>query len=271
MNIEQSTERMRKMAKLIDKLWNWGHLEGSHNEITKLNCSMTPEEFGEVYGIKNSFMVSYGGNIQPPFGPLAKRFSGLKEVVWSVLGDLSSPLPEHRLGNTLDIIEALSEGGNITGGIVDDFFSEKRMKRFTPEVLKEIKQTLNSHGLKFWCVLYDHQLELDLEKYMDCFDGVTFWIWRCEDIVKVDEYLDKLFAITQGKPTMLGMYLWDYAGAKPMDIALFEKQLSLYFELLQEKKIDGVVFCSSTIGDADLETNALLKSYIKEQGEIEIG
>ena len=258
------------MPKLVDRLWNWGHLEGSHNQITKLNCSMTPEKFGEVYGIKNTFMVSYGGNIQPPFSSLAKRFSGLSEVVWSVLGEFSTPLPEDRLGNTKDIIEALQSGRNITGGVVDDFFSEERMKRFPPEVLMEIKRTLNSHGLKFWCVLYSHQLDFDLEKYMDCFDGVTFWIWKCEDIENVETYLDKFSVLTKDKLTMLGIYLWDYAGEKPMDIKLFEKQLSLYFSLLKEGKTDGVLFCSSTVGDADLETNSLLKSYVKEQGQSEI-
>ncbi len=258
------------MSKLIEKLWNWGHLEGSHNEITKLNCGMTPEEFGEVYGIKNSFMVSYGGNIQPPFSPLAKRFRGLNQVIWSVLGDFSTPLPEDRLGNTNDIIEALKSGENITGGIVDDFFSEERMERFPPEVLMEIKQTLNRHGLKFWCVLYAHQLDFDLEPYMDCFDGVTFWIWQCKDIVNMEQYLEMLSDIVKDKPTMLGIYLWDYAGEKPMDIKLFDKQMSHYFSLIRERQIEGVVFCSSTVGDADLETNALLKAYIKEQGQIEI-
>ncbi len=255
---------------LSDKLWNWGHLEGSHNEITGLNCKMTPEEFAREYGIANTFMVSYGGNIQPPFAPFAKRFSGLRRVVWSVLGDFSSPLPEHELGNTPDIIEALKAGTNIAGGIVDDFFSEERMKRFTPEVLSKIKAELNKHGLKFWCVLYAHQLDFELEKYMDCFDGITFWIWECKDIANMEEYLKKLSEITKGKPTMLGIYLWDYAGEKAMDSLLFENQLSHYFELLKQKSIEGVVFCSSTVGDAPLETNKILKSYIKEQGQIEI-
>ena len=68
------------MAKLIDKFWNWGHLEGSHNDCTGLDCSMTPEEFAEEYGIRNSFIVSYGGNIQPPFDGLAERLSGLREI-----------------------------------------------------------------------------------------------------------------------------------------------------------------------------------------------
>ena len=82
------------MAKLKDKLWNWGHLEGDHNKITNFECSMTPEGFAEEYGIKNAFIVSYGGDINPPFNNFAKRFSGLNNVIWSVLGDGSSPLPD---------------------------------------------------------------------------------------------------------------------------------------------------------------------------------
>ena len=257
------------MAQLVDKLWNWGHLEGSHNQCTHMNCSMSPEEFADEYGIRNAFIVSYGGNIQPPFDPFAKRFSGLREVKWSVLGDASTPLPEDRLGNTKDIIEVLGVGGNITGGIVDDFFSPERMNRFTPEVLMEIKEKLHENGLDFWCVLYDSQLDFDLEQYLPCFDGITFWIWECEKIAGMEAYLKKLFALAKDKAVMLGVYLWDYGGNEDvMDLALFEKQVSTYFDLLREKRIEGIVFCSSTLGDADLETNKLLRNDDKRHTHI---
>ncbi len=260
------------MTKLADKLWNWGHLEGSHNECTKLDCSMTPEEFASVYGIRNSFIVSYGGNIQPPFDNIAKRMKGLREIKWSVLGDASTQLPEAKLGNTQDIIDVLPYAQNITGGVVDDFFSPARMERFTPEVLKKIKTTLNNKGLDFWCVLYDLQLDLELEKYMECFDGVTFWIWECENIANMEAYLEKLSKIAKDKKVMLGIYLWDYSekNNKPMNSHLFEKQLCRYFNLLKDNKIEGVIFCSSTIGDADLETNKILKRYIAQYGDTEI-
>ena len=44
------------MAKVIDKLWNWGHLEGSHNKVCNMECNMSPEQFAEEYGIRNSFI-----------------------------------------------------------------------------------------------------------------------------------------------------------------------------------------------------------------------
>ena len=58
-----------KMAavKIIDKLWFWGHLEGSHNQDLGLNCKMSPEEFAQEYGIKN------GGNMQAPYDSFVKR------------------------------------------------------------------------------------------------------------------------------------------------------------------------------------------------------
>ena len=256
------------MTKLSEKLWNWGHLAGSHNALCNVECKMSPAQFAEEYGIRNSFIVSYGGNIVPPFKDKAKEFESLDKVVWSVLGDGSTPLPEDELGNTKDIIEVLPFAKNIVGGVVDDFFSPERMERFTPEVLKKIKAALNEKGLKFWCVLYNMQLHLDLEKYMECFDGVTFWIWEARNIPNMDEYLTKLFAITKDKPVMLGMYVYDYcAEGGIMDPSLFEMQIKRYFELIKDKTIEGVIFCSNTLGDAPLETNKVLKEYVKKFGD----
>jgi len=260
------------MAKLIDKFWNWGHLEGSHNECTGLECSMTPEQFAEEYGIRNSFIVSYGGNIKPPFDGLAKRLSGIREIKWSVLGDASSPLPEAELGNTEDILNVLNDGTNITGGVVDDFFSPERMERFTPEVLKKIKAALNARGLDFWCVLYEFQLDLDLEKYMDCFDGITFWVWKSENIPQFDGYLKKVLDLAKGKPVMTGIYVWDWANkiSRPLPAALFEEQLGKCIDNVISGATDGIVVCSSTLGDAKLKTNSILKEYINKYGDTDI-
>ena len=260
------------MGKLIDKLWNWGHLEGSHNKIVPFECKMSPEEFAMQYGIKNSFIVSYGGNIQPPFHNLAKRFACLEQIKWSVLGDASSPLPNSELANTQDVLDVLSCAKNINGCVMDDFFSPDRMKRFPPHVLKKIKQKLNENGLDFWCVLYDLKIFENLNDYIGCFDGVSFWIWGCEKIENLDMYLKHFFEITQNKQKMLGVYLYDYLDDKtqPMNIKLFEIQLKTYFELLLKNKIDGIIFCSNTIGDAPLETNKLLKEYILQYGNKEI-
>jgi hypothetical protein len=258
--------------KLIDKLWNWGHLEGSHNKSLKFNCNMSPEQFAEEYGIKNAFIVSYGGNIQPPYDALAKRMSSLKNIKWSVLGDASTPLPDARLGNTEDVISTAKQVDNISGGVVDDFFSPIRLERFTPEVLSEIKKTLNDNGLDFWCVLYAHELDKDinLAQYLPCFDGITFWLWNCSDIPNIEDYTKRIKALAGDIPVMMGAYLWDYSINKPMDSTLFKKQLEFSFDLIIKGELEGAVICSNTIGDADIETNRILKEYLKKYGDVEV-
>ena len=258
--------------KIIDKLWNWGHLEGSHNKDLGLNCKMSPEKFAEEYGIRKSFIVSYGGNIQPPYDAFAGRFSVLNEVKWSVLGDASTPLPEAELGNTQDVVDTLFVGKNITGAVVDDFFSPERIERFAPTILRKMQNKLHENGLDFWCVLYNHQLNMDLQEYIDCFDGVTFWVWGSQHLENVEEYLQKLFVMAKGKKIMLGIYLWDWfdTSSRPMQPDLFEVQIRRYFEILGSGEIEGVVFCSNTVGDADTEVNRILKCYIIEYGDKKI-
>ena len=257
------------MSLFSEKLWNWGHLEGSHNGCTPFECAMTPEEFAREYGIPNAFIVSYGGNIQPPYGEMAERFSGLGQIKWSALGDSSTPLPDHRWGNVPDVVALSQSTKNVSGAIVDDFFSPVRVKRFTPEVLAEMKAELNANGLDFWCVLYSHELDSveGLERYLDCFDGITFWFWGCNRMNDTVGDVNRVLELAKGKPVMMGVYLWDYAQKSDMDNGIFEGQLQLGKEMLLSGTLAGMVFCSGTLGDADIETNRILKRWVAENGD----
>ena len=52
--------------------------------------------------------------------------------------------------------------------------------------------------------------------------------------------------------------------------ARLEEQLRLYFPLLEEGKVWGLVFCSNTTGDADTEANRVLKRLVAEYKDREI-
>lgn len=256
--------------KLKEKLWNWAHLEGSHNKYTSMTLSMTPETFAEEFGIPNAFVVSFGGNIQPPFDDMAKRMSGLRELKWAVLSDISTPLPEDELGNTKDVLAVAEKYDHITGGIMDDFFFPERMERFTPEVLKKIRKALNDKGMDFWCVLYTNQLEEDLGELIDCYDGVSMWVWESENIVNMDQYFAKLKELAPDKKLMLGLYLWDYNTKKEMDPALFEKHLSFNFSKIESGEIEGMIVCSNAVGDAGFKSCDILKEYVAKYGDKEV-
>ena len=120
-------------------------------------------------------------------------------------------------------------------------------------------------------MLYDMQLDMELGKYLDCFDGVTFWIWKSTELPNMEKHVEKLLSVIGDKPLMLGMYLFDYGtGGIPMNPELFENQLRLYFNYLRQGKTEGIIFCSGTVGDAELETNRILKKYIAQYGETEL-
>ena len=145
------------------------------------------------------------------------------------------------------------------------------MERFPPQVLKKIRARLNEKGLDFWCVLYAHEFDRKLEQYLDCFDGITFWVWYSGDIPFAKDSVERLLTIAKDKPVMLGIYTFDYAaGAVKMKPELFEMQLKLYADMLKMKKIEGIVVCSSTIGDADLDTNKILKDFLLKHGNDDI-
>lgn len=258
--------------KLKDKLWNWGHLAGSHNAIMKYECNMDLTTFAKEYQIPNAFVISYAGNIQPPYDNLAEELKSLREIKWSVLGDASTPLPESPLGWTDDVIEIAGKKKNITGGMVDDFFSPKRLEKYPPEILEKMHQKLNNSekNLDFWSVLYIAQLEENISKHIECFDGVSLWAWYQENIDKIEEYIAKFFKLTEGKRKMLGIYTYDYGNRRPMEISRFKRQLEYYVELLKNGEIEGIIFCSGCIGDMDLETNKFLKEYIALHGDEEI-
>lgn len=226
---------------------------------------MTPEEFSVAYGVPNAFVVSYAGNINPPFDALADRLSGLQEIKWSILGDAGTPLPEAELAYTEEIIELAKKYPNVTGGVIDDFYSPKRLERFSPAVLQKIQKKLSENGLDFWAVLYEvHIAEENLKEYYDCFDGITYWIWKQEHIDDLDAYLELFFDRFPNKRKMLGIYIWDYARLVPMEQERFIKQLDKYAALLLERKVEGLIVCSGCAGDANLETNRFLKRYLRE-------
>ena len=55
--------------------------------------------------------------------------------------------------------------------------------------------------------------------------------WELPD---AESYVEKIRALVQGKPLMLGVYLFDYGtGGVPMDPVLFENQLTLYLDYLR--------------------------------------
>ena len=258
------------METIRDRLWIWGHLAGSHNGWGGKGMSvMSPSEGAHYIGARNVFMVSFGGNLQPPFDRYSKCLESMREVKFSIVGDGSSPEKGDSMGDLEEVIGQINRYKNVTGGILDDFFEPKRLKVYTREKLLEMNRRLKEGAgadADMWCVLYDHQLDNDLGGRLDAFDGVTFWTWEEHNLVHFERNYEKLQKVAAGKRKMLGIYLYEYPNGHEMKAENVVMQLEKYSRLLCGGEIEGIIFCSNTVMDVDYECVAAAKHWIAENG-----
>jgi hypothetical protein len=208
----------------------------------------------------------------PPFDQESMAMQPLNEVVWSVLGAFGSNGENE--GDLYEVLRQADMFPNITGGILDDFFADKkRLKLFPPEKIQRMQKILHngaSRPLELWVVVYDFNLDMDLKPYLDCCDVITFWTWKSENLAKMEENFKRLCDMTPGKKHMVGCYMYDYGNNQPMPLEIMKKQCGKYEEWLKDGTADGLILCSNCCADVGLETVPWTKEWIKKIGE-EIG
>lgn len=260
------------MRRFKDKLWIWGHTAGAHNHFYQIKGEsvMTPVEGANYLGAQNIFMIVHKDNPKPPFDKYSKSMETMSEVKWSVVGDGGSKEDNAGYGNLDEVIRQSILFPNVTGGIFDDFFSPERMKEYTPEKLKYMRDRLHkneSKQLDMWCVIYNHDLDKNIGIYLNEFDGVIFWTWKESELSAFEENYRKFLSITQHKKRMLGCYLYNYGEAKETTIEMIDFQLNRYRRCIYDNEIEGIVFCSNTVIDLGLPAVGYAKEWIAKHGE----
>ena len=191
---------------------------------------------------------------------------GLKEVKYSIVGDSSSP--EKPFGDIDEVIDQSKKFDNITGGIFDDFYGEKRFETYTPEVVKQIRDKMHEANLDMWCVYYANQLNTgELADRLQYLDGFTFWTYSETELKDFEENYAEFLRQTQGKRRMLGCYLYDFSECHPLSKDTMEYQLNRYAKALKTGEVEGIIFCASPIIDMDLEAIDYTRKWIKEHGK----
>jgi len=210
----------------------------------------------------------------PPFDREAAELTEMKQVVWSIVGAGGFTRNDDGWGDLNEVIRQAKMHSNVTGGILDDFCSKKRLGIFPPERLEEIRAKMRSEvgrPMDLWVVWYEHQLDDPVQAHLDRCDVITFWTWKAKNLTNLDSYMEKAMARTAGKRLLAGCYMWDYGGRQPMSLDLMKHQCETYYRWMQEGKIEGIIFCSNCIADLGLETVAWTRQWIAQVGDEEIG
>lgn len=250
-----------------DRFWLWGHEAGSHDRgwNTPVASRMTPAEAAFYLGIPNLIMVRYEGRPAPPFDPYALALAPLRQVVWSVVGAASQTDEEERE----HVVKLAARFPNITGVMMDDFFRRpvegEEYGALSCEELRALREQLQ--GLDLWAVLYDHQLDLPVGRYLELCDKVSFWTWKARHLEAMERNFDRVEELAPGCGKVLGCYMWDYGQKRPMPVERMQRQCEVGLSWLKEGRIEGMIFLASCICDLQLEAVEWTRNWIASAGD----
>lgn len=267
------------MSCLRDHVWLWGQTPGSHHASGVYNLPgtnrMTPAEGCRYFGIPNCCRVAMTAGPVPPFDEETRALSGLDRVVWSLVGAGGVTRNEENGGDLEEVIRQAKMFPNVVGGVMDDFLlTERRRAIFTPEVLRRMRKRFDEGAgrkMEMWTVYYEREFDIPVEEYLEVFDVITFWTWYGENILKLEENLERAFAAAPGKRFLAGCYMWDYGNGRPLTPELMGMQLEIYRKYMHAGKLDGIILCSNCIADIGIQEVEQTREWLREHGDEMLG
>ncbi|MEP6670157.1 MAG: twin-arginine translocation signal domain-containing protein [Chthoniobacter sp.] len=258
---------------LRDRLWMWGHDAGSLKNsygIGTRGGDILPGEAIQYMGIPNVCMVRFTGTPRPPFDDYAKQFAHARRLTWSFVDGDRSLTTEQKRQLALDLATKLP---NLVGLDMDDFFlgdavpkaaDGEAQAHLSVTQVEEIHRELRtrSRPLDLSIVLYSQQLHPAIQRHLDLVDNVYFWTWRARDLEKLADNFAAYRKIAPAKPTLLGIYMWDFGEKKPISLEMMEHQCRLGLQWLTQGEIEGLIFHCTPLCDMNLEAVAWAKDWI---------
>ncbi len=255
-----------------DRLWMWGHhrdsfkaLKGTKEQLynlpfdTRIDMAAACKDMN----IPGCFVVRWTNNPKKAELPeYMKQFKDTKRVGFSITDSAAEDFGEKvRLG-----FEYADKMPNLTTLIMDDFFSYKGYG-LTLEVLREAKRGIARRNLKLGVVLYSdaNKIKPEFKDVLDLCDEVTLWFWHGKNVGTIEPQVGKLKdLIGDEKPVLLGQYMYDFGGRKPLPGKDMDLQLAAASRLLSQKAINGVIFHCTPLVDMDLDAVKVSKTWINE-------
>jgi hypothetical protein len=263
---------------LRDRLWMWGHDSGVYDGAygpynIPLSIPIGMADAIKSMGIPNVCVIRRG----IPFNGYINQFKSVKRIAWAMA--MGSNESYQTLKNY--VFGLRDTMPNLTGYFLDDFFrfsgaqsGDNSMKGAAPAALsmEELEQLYQEtlaykRRLDLSVVLYTHQLRPSIQPAMKYVDIVSLWIWNGNDIQKIEENFKKYRSLVPDKPTLLGIYMWDFGGKKELDQDFMIKQLNYAHRLYKEGKIEGMIFHCTPLVNKNLKAVNYARDWIAKYGD----
>jgi hypothetical protein len=107
-------------VRVRDRLWAWGHHEGSYNGTFGLpgTSRITPIEGATYLGLRNLIFIRYLGKPAYPWDQYAIPFRAMDRLMWSATGASGQTSAEERQR----VLQLAKTMPNLRGLFLDDFF-----------------------------------------------------------------------------------------------------------------------------------------------------
>lgn len=150
---------------------------------------------------------------------------------------------------------------NIAGAVVDDFDTGR--EKFSAEKLARIQRALRSRNpaLKLYVVAYTFKRHPGYEDLLPYIDVVTLWVWKKDELARLDADLEAIRQEFPGKPVHMGVYLHDYGqtdAAMPNECLAF--QLDKARQYLAQGKLQGVII----LGDREIAKHPEQAAFVRD-------
>ena len=266
-------EDLRKYEpNLRDRLWMWGHPPGSLNGAFGIKKADTIDMAAaiESMGIPNVCIIPMGdGNLRMPIDEYIKQFHNTKRVAWSV-----------KYEEQQQIDELCKKLPNLVSVFMDDFFSigdnngvPQEGQKVSPahlslEGVEKLQEKMKGLKRDLAVVLYTLQLHPTIKYHIDYCDVVSFWTWDAKDLVALESHFKEYRKIVPDKPTLLGIYMWDFGAGRPITMELMKLQLDFALEKFKQGEIEGMIFHCTPLVDLGLEAVEYSRKWIAEYGDL---
>jgi len=264
---------------LRDHLWMWGHdpgdFDGPGGEYNiPLSAPMSMAEGIKSMGIPNVCVIRAGA----PDETYRRQFKDAKRIAWKLANGYNKPAYYALKDYVFGLRDATP---NLTGYYLDDFFwasdrtefdknseTEPAPAALSMDEMKELhSETLAyERRLDLAIVLYTGQLYPAIKPVMKYVDLVSLWIWDGNDIGIIEENFNKYRALVPDKPTLLGIYMWDFGGKKELSAEFMARQLDYAFKLYMAGEIEGMIFHCTPLCNKGLAAVDYAREWIAEHG-----